>query len=118
LLTAAVLACGSVPALFAGSVATMCVAVLVLGVGISPLLVVGSALVESLVPRRGLTEGFAVVGSGVTLGMAAGSAVGGAFADLAGSAAAFGLATACGVLTVAVCAAGLRFLSPRPVPVA
>ncbi|GLY52643.1 MFS transporter [Lentzea sp. NBRC 102530] len=118
LLTTVVLACGSVPVLFAGTIATMCAAVLLLGLGISPLLVAGSALVESLVPRRGLTEGFAVVGSGVTLGMAAGSAAGGALADLQGSTAAFGLATACGVLAVAVCATGLRLLTPEPVPVA
>ena len=83
------LSVGVVPVLLAPGVAAMVPAALLAGLAVSPTLIVGFALAERLVPVAARTEGFTWLNSGIGVGVAAGSAVGGALADGPGARTAF-----------------------------
>jgi predicted MFS family arabinose efflux permease len=75
------------------------------GLTIAPVLVAGMSVVESRVPRAGLTEGLTWTSTGLTVGITAGSALAGTAVDAWGAEAAFAVpalgAAVAGVLAVA-----------------
>jgi MFS family permease len=75
------------------------------GLTIAPVLVAGMSVVESRVPRAGLTEGLTWTSTGLTVGVTAGSALAGTAVDAWGAEAAFAVpalgAAVAGVLAVA-----------------
>lgn len=110
-LCAFALAVVSVPLLFAGSPVVLAICMVLAGVAVSPTLITGSALIESLVPRAVLTEGFAWMSSAVSVGTAAGAAAGGKLVDAGNSRGAFALAAGSGVVAAVVVAIGRRRLA-------
>ncbi|KOU38038.1 MFS transporter [Streptomyces sp. WM6378] len=114
LATNVVLCLTMVPLVFVDSMAAMYGFVILSGVGISPVLITGSTVVGSIVPREALAEGFAVVGSALTLGMSAGNAVAGTLADLGGSRLAFAFVVGFGALAALTTAVGGRSFTPAP----
>ena len=87
------------------SLPTLVVLAFPAGLTIAPVLVAGMSLVESRVPRAGLTEGLTWTSTGLTVGVTAGSAVAGVAVDHWGAEAAFTVpalgAAATGLLAVA-----------------
>jgi MFS family permease len=106
------LALGVVPVVLAPTVALMAPAALLAGLAISPTLIAGFALAERLVPPASRTEGFTWLNSGVGVGVAAGSAVGGALAEGPGARAAFLTCLVGALLALAAGAGGRRTLVP------
>ncbi|MER7769740.1 MFS transporter [Kitasatospora sp. NPDC096140] len=85
-------------------------ALLVAGVAISPTLISAMALVERLVPAAKLTEGMAWTTTGLALGVALGSSIGGWVVDASGAPAGYWVPLAAGALGVLVALTGLRRL--------
>lgn len=85
------------------------------GLAIAPVLVSGSTLVESRVPRTALTEALTWVVAGLTLGVTAGSALAGAGVDAWGAEAAFAVPALSATLAGALALAGAAVLR-RPPP--
>src|SRR5262249_27397345 len=82
---ATLLTVGVVPLAFAPSAAVMALLAVVAGIAISPGLIAGSTLLESLAPKGSLSEGFSWLTSAGATGIASGTAVGGRLADVAHS---------------------------------
>ncbi|MEV6972728.1 MFS transporter [Kitasatospora sp. NPDC093806] len=82
-------------------------ALLIAGIAISPTLITAMALVERLVPAAQLTEGMTWTTTGLALGVATGSSVGGWVIDGAGAAAAYWVPLTAGVFGVLAALAGL-----------
>lgn len=117
LLTVVLLAAGTLPLTLVGSLGALAAVMLLVGVTISPVMVAGNALVERVVPASRLTEGLSWVTSGLGLGYAALTTLSGPVIDAHGASRAYLLTLACGVLSVAVTGAGMRWLTPgRPTP--
>jgi MFS family permease len=72
------------------------------GAAIAPTYACAYAMVDAVAPAGAVTEAFAWLATAVSVGAAAGAAVGGALVDSAGPGAAFGFAGAAGALAVAV----------------
>ena len=106
------LALGVVPVVLATSISLMAPAALLAGLAISPTLIAGMALAERLVPPAARTEGFTWLNSGLGVGVAGGSALGGALAEGPGAQAAFLTCLGGALLALAVAAAGRRTLRP------
>ena len=106
------LAAGVVPVLLATGIASMAPAAFVAGLAISPTLIASFGLVEQLVPPSARTEGFTWLNSGLGVGVAFGSAVGGRLADGPGARTAFLASFAGALLALAVGVAGRRTLRP------
>lgn len=106
----AALTVSTIPLTFVPSIPVMAVAALLVGVSISPTLVAGMGLVESLVPVGSLTEGFAWAGGAIGMGVALGSGVAGHLIDVYGASSTLRLTTVCAVLAAIVAAAGHRWL--------
>ncbi|WP_328954835.1 MFS transporter [Kitasatospora purpeofusca] len=85
-------------------------ALLIAGVAISPTLITAMALVERLVPAAQLTEGMTWTTTGLAIGVAVGSSVGGWTVDGAGAAAGYWVPLTAGVFGVLTAAAGLKRL--------
>ncbi|MGW6914555.1 MFS transporter [Kitasatospora sp. NPDC054939] len=85
-------------------------ALLVAGVAISPTLISAMALVERLVPAALLTEGMAWTTTGLAIGVAFGSSIGGWVVDASGAAAGYWVPLVAGAFGVLVALAGLRRL--------
>ncbi|MEU0809676.1 MFS transporter [Streptomyces sp. NPDC005970] len=83
-ITTSALTLGVVPLAFADSPLAMAFLAVVAGVAISPGLIAGSTLLESLAPKGSLSEGFSWLTSAGALGIALGTAVGGRLADPGG----------------------------------
>jgi MFS family permease len=115
LLALVALAVGVVPVLLATSVVAMAPAAFVAGLAISPTLIASFGLVEQIVPPSARTEGFTWLNSGLGVGVAVGSALGGRIVDGPGARAAFLTSLAGAVLALAVGLAGRRTLRPVPV---
>lgn len=113
------LAAGTAPVLLATSTTAMAAAAFVAGLAISPTLIATFGLVEQLVPPSARTEGFTWLNSGLSVGVAAGSAIGGRLADGPGARTAFLTCLVGALLALAVGLAGRRTLVPAtgPVPV-
>ncbi|MCX4526284.1 MULTISPECIES: MFS transporter [unclassified Streptomyces] len=84
--TTGVLTLGVVPLAFVGSPLLMCFLAVVAGIAISPALIAGSTLLESLAPKSALSEAFSWLTSFGALGIASGTAVGGRLAETGSSA--------------------------------
>ncbi|MFF2144077.1 MFS transporter [Kitasatospora sp. NPDC058190] len=82
-------------------------ALLIAGVAISPTLISAMALVERLVPAAKLTEGMAWTTTGLALGVAFGSSVGGWVVDASGASAGYWVPLTAGALGVLVALTGL-----------
>jgi len=80
------------------------------GLVVAPVLIVCTRLIERIAPVGRLTEALAWVGTGLTLGFAAGSAVGGVTVQRLGTTAAFVVAVVGGLLTTAAAWGGRRWL--------
>jgi MFS family permease len=108
------LAVGVVPVLLAPGVVVMAPAAFVAGLAISPTLIATFGLVEQLVLASARTEGFTWLNSGLGIGVAAGSALGGWLADGPGARTAFLVCLAGALLALGVGLAGRRTLRPAP----
>lgn len=116
-LVVALLAVGTVPMTLAGSLPVLAAAMFLAGLAISPVIVTGYALVESLVPAGRLTEGLTWATTGLSLSYAASTAVAGMVVDAYGARRAFLLPLACGLVAAGVAVCGRRRLrSPSPAP--
>jgi predicted MFS family arabinose efflux permease len=80
--TTCVLTLSAVPLAFADSLPLMAILAVVSGVAVSPALIAGSTLLESVAPKGALSEAFSWLNSFGALGIASGTAVGGHVADL------------------------------------
>ncbi|MEU3419188.1 MULTISPECIES: MFS transporter [Streptomyces] len=85
--TCSVLTLGVLPLAFAPSSLVMGFLAVLAGVAISPGLIAGSTLLESVCPKGALSEGFSWLTSAGALSIATGTAAGGRLADSFGSAA-------------------------------
>ncbi|MEV7503939.1 MFS transporter [Streptomyces sp. NPDC093018] len=85
--TCTVLTLGVLPLAFAPSSLVMGFLAVLAGVAISPGLIAGSTLLESVCPKGALSEGFSWLTSAGALSIATGTAAGGRLADFFGSAA-------------------------------
>lgn len=94
-----------VPTPFIGGVGVLAVATLFAGAAVAPALIANFSLTERLVPPALLTEGLTWTNSGLALGFAGGSSLGGIVIDSYGTTVAFclpiaGAAFACAVVAV------------------
>lgn len=99
------------PLPFVEHLGLMALALLVGGVAIAPTLIACTSLVEQTVPAGRLTEGMALLQTGIVAGVAPGAALAGLVVDRAGSSAAYLVPLAAGALAAT---AGLTL--PRRVP--
>jgi MFS family permease len=113
--TTAMLTLGVVPLAFARPVLVMVPLAVLAGVAISPALIAGSTLLESLAPKGALSEGFSWLSSAGAGGIALGTAVGGRLADLGGFQQAAWAAVGGGIVAWGLSVAGRSALhSGRP----
>lgn len=83
--------------LLAPAIPALAVVALVVGLGIAPTLITGFGLTERAVPAASLTEGLSWVGTGLSVGYAAGSAAVGLVVDNAGARTGFAVPLCSGV---------------------
>ncbi|MDW5598118.1 MFS transporter [Conexibacter stalactiti] len=93
---------GTIPLALADSIALMVPAIVASGVSVSPTLIASFALVESIVPRAALTEGFAWLSTSLGAGIAVGLAVAGHVVDATSGHRAFSVAIAASLLSAVV----------------
>lgn len=94
------LALSTVPLPFVGSFVVMGAVLFVAGFAISPTLIALTAWVEEVVPTARLTEGMAIVHTGIAGGVAPGAVVAGTVIDRAGAGPAYLVPVAAGALGV------------------
>ncbi|HEX6149939.1 MFS transporter [Nocardioides sp.] len=87
-----------VPLPFVGSVWLMAGILLLGGFAIAPTLIASTSLVEQTVPPSRLTEGMALLHTGIVAGVAPGAALAGAIVDQAGPSAAYLVSVGAGLL--------------------
>jgi MFS family permease len=104
---------GTLPLVFAPSVALMAPAAVLAGVAIAPTLIAGFTLVQKLVPSGALTEGLNWTITALGVGAAAGAWTAGLIADSVGGSIAFLVAVAAGGTAVIVAACGRGSLRPH-----
>jgi MFS family permease len=103
--------------LLVSSLPVLVLVAFVAGLAIAPVLVSGTTLVESRVPRRTLTEALTWVVTALTLGVTAGSAIAGAAVDAWGAEAAFAVpAAAAGLAAVLAVLEATLVVRSDPVP--
>jgi MFS family permease len=95
------------PMAFVGSMPAMGVALFLAGFAIAPTLIASMATIEQTVPRHRLTEGIAILHTGLSAGLAPGAALGGLAIDAHGASASYVVAAGAG-LVAAVSALTLR----------
>lgn len=120
---ALVLLClGTIPIALADTIPLMVVAITVSGLTVSPTLITSFALVEAIVPRAALTEGFAWLSTSLGAGVAVGLAVAGHVVDATSGHRAFVVAIASSLLAAVAVWAGRRWVAagsaPEPEPAA
>lgn len=89
-----------IPPVLVGSVPAMAAVLLVGGVTIAPTLIATLTLVEQSVPASRLTEGMAILHTGLVAGVAPGATIGGFVVDAHGASAAYLVAVASGAVGV------------------
>ena len=102
-----------------GSLSVLLPVAFLSGLSIAPVLVSGTSLVESRMPRAALTEALSWTTTGLTLGVTAGSAVAGAAVDAWGAETAFAVPALAAGLAGVLALAGAPLLRTRtadPVP--
>ncbi|MEU9645800.1 MFS transporter [Streptomyces sp. NPDC048188] len=120
-ITTSVLMLSAVPLAFAGSLPVMAVLAVVAGVAVSPALIAGSTLLESVAPKGALSEAFSWLNSFGAMGIASGTAVGGRLADAGTSAHAAWAGAAGGLVALVLSLVGQPLLragrpAARPAP--
>jgi len=111
LLAMVFLSLSSLPIPFIHQVWVLGVVGMVMGLGVSPVLITGFGLAEELVPSERLTEGLTVVGAGIGIGFAVGSSLAGYVIDRSGASAAFVVLAIAGLLGAALALLGTRNLN-------
>lgn len=109
---------GTIPIALADTIPLMALAIVVSGLTISPTLITSFALVETIVPRAALTEGFAWMSTSLGAGVAIGLAVAGHVVDATSGQRAFVVAIAASLFAAIVVAAGRSLLVRRADPAA
>ncbi len=104
-----VLALVMLPIVFVGSMVVMGTALFVAGLAIAPTLIASMAATEQMVPGPRLTEGIAIMHTGIAAGLAPGAALAGVVIDAHGANAAYLVAFAAGLIAAV---AGLALGSP------
>ena len=94
----AAMALAMVPLLLVSSLPLMAVVLLVGGLAIAPTMIGAMTMVEQGVPPTRLTEGMAILHTGIVAGVAPGASVAGFVVDHSGASAAYAVALAGGVL--------------------
>ena len=89
------------PLAFVGSVPVMAAALLVAGFAIAPTLIATISLTEQVVPAPRLTEGLAIIHTGIVAGVAPGATVAGFVIDAHGGSAAYLVALGAGAVAAA-----------------
>lgn len=107
------LTAGVVPLAFATGLPVMGVLAVLAGLAISPALIAGSTLLESVAPKNSLSEAFSWLTSAGAIGIASGTAIGGRVADHGGSGRAAWAAVGGGIVALLVVLAGQPALGPR-----
>jgi MFS family permease len=92
------MACAMVPLYFVGSVPAMGLVLLLGGVAIAPTLIGSLSLTERTVPPARLTEGMAIMHTGLVAGVAPGATIGGVVIDAQGASPAYLVCIAAGVV--------------------
>jgi len=92
------MACAMAPLYFVDSVPLMGLLLLIGGVAIAPTMIAGMSLIQSSVPPARLTEGMAIMHTGLIAGVAPGAALSGAVIDAHGASAAYLVCLGAGVL--------------------
>lgn len=105
-ITTCLLTLGALPLAYADSPLVMALCAVLAGIAISPALIAGSTLLESLAPKGSLSEAFSWLTSCGALGIASGTAVGGLLADLDSSALAAWAGVGGGVVALVLSLAG------------
>ena len=95
---AAGMACAMLPLPFIGSVTAMGALLLLGGLAIAPTLIATLSLTERTVPRGRLTEGMAIMQTGLVAGVAPGATISGFVVDHSGASPAYLVSLAAGVL--------------------
>lgn len=109
----AAMALAMVPLMFIESVPVMAVVLLVGGLAIAPTMIGAMTMVEQGVPSSRLTEGMAILHTGIVAGVAPGASIAGFVVDHSGASAAYGVALAGGVLGALVAQTARRSSSVR-----
>jgi MFS family permease len=104
---------GTAPVLLSATVPLMALAVTLAGIAIAPAAIAATTLVEALVPRPALTEGFAWLSGATVVGGAAGASAAGWAADVYGARPAFLVASAGGAAALLTVAVGWRHLRKK-----
>jgi MFS family permease len=107
---AAVLAVAMLPQAFVGSMPAMGLALFVAGFAIAPTLIATMTAIEQMVPGGRLTEGIAIIHTGLAAGLAPGAALAGIVVDAHGASPAYLVAFGAGLV------AALAGLAVRPAP--
>lgn len=94
----AAMALAMVPLMFISSVPLMAVVLLVGGLAIAPTMIGAMTMVEQGVPSSRLTEGMAILHTGIVAGVAPGASIAGFVVDHSGASAAYAVALVGGVL--------------------
>ncbi|MEV6978303.1 MFS transporter [Kitasatospora sp. NPDC093806] len=118
-LTAGVLTLSAVPLALTDSSYAMAVFAVLAGVAISPALITGSTVLESVAPKGTLSEAFSWLTSMGALGIASGTAVGGHLADVDSSARAAEIAAVGGLVALVLsllAQSALRGKAPAELP--
>ncbi len=100
-----------VPLAFVGSLWVMAVFLLLGGMAIAPTLIAALAVTERSVPRSRLTEGMAILHTGMGIGIAPGASLAGLMIDAYGASPAYVVPAAAGLLGAAA-----AWLARAPVP--
>jgi len=100
------------PLYFVDSVPAMGALLLIGGVAIAPTMIASLSLTERVVPSSRLTEGMAIVQTGITAGVAPGATLSGIVVDHHGSSSAYLVTVAAGLVALAAAQ-----LLPREVPI-
>src|SRR4051794_16072663 len=108
------MACAMVPLHFIGSIPVMGVVLFVAGFAIAPTLIGAMSLTESVVPPGRLTEGMAIMQTGLVAGVAPGATLSGLVVDHQGASAAYLVSLAAGAVAALAALAIPRRKAPVP----
>lgn len=110
----AAMALAMAPLMFIESVPLMAVVLLVGGLAIAPTMIGAMTMVEQGVPSSRLTEGMAILHTGIVAGVAPGASIAGFVVDHSGASAAYAVALAGGVLGALVAQTARRTPATSP----
>jgi MFS family permease len=95
------MACAMVPLTFVGSIPLMGLVLFVAGFAIAPTMIATMSLTEATVPAARLTEGMAIMQTGLVAGVAPGATLSGLVVDHQGASAAYLVSVAAGLVAAA-----------------